>query len=201
LTTNTSSDIIGIRSLKAPATFWTQPQDWANSVGEDISVANIGTAGGFQTAAVLVNSALKTAAVVRGINATHPGTLSVWRSSRTVKVLLGNLETVYCATPKGCAIPVAPNAEGGWIPGVWLDLVLELNPAELGVAGRRDSSVSTEAGCDWRLNDLTGMQRSKVGSVDAKTGVASFAVRLAPREARIFELSEVCCTPKRRNEL
>lgn len=180
-----SSSVIGAFATKHPSTVWAQLNDWSNSEGEDLSVADIGTLGPFQATAALVNSGQKAAVVVSGINATHPATLLAFRSRGTAKIVLGNLETPYCSSERTppfaysdqCAISLA-NPEGGYAGGARLSLSVALNTVSLGVAcgsGR------------WSLVDLDGMQLPQVANEDA-SHVVRYQVGLDAREAHAFEL-------------
>jgi hypothetical protein len=119
---------LAVVSAASHSTLWAQLNDWRDAASEDPSIPNFGDAALFHTTAALVNAGLKTAVVARGVDASHPATLSAWRSAGTVKLLVGNLEGMYCggsaagkSSPYGyshdCSIGLADPA-GGYVTTV-----------------------------------------------------------------------------------
>lgn len=196
--------LVAVADASGAPMAWAQLNDWRNGAGEDIGVNNVGTVGGFQTLALIAsgggsgggggNSTTSAAvAITAGVNATHPGTMLAWRSHGTAKILLGNLEGVYCggatsgpySYSDGCAIPL-DSPTGGWVGGTWLELRLKVSPVLLGV-GHGNGSTGTCSSSKWRLRAVDGQQPTRSAVADAD-GTVEFTVVLGPREAHTFEL-------------
>jgi hypothetical protein len=168
---------------------WAQMNDWANGHGEDISRANLGTPGLFQAAAEhLLRGCRSTSSCpmyLLGVNESMPVTMSGWRSGPgegTAKVLLGNLESVYCAS-RACSLSGDANT--------WRSVTLVLNPSALGVGVIAPStacaSTSNSPRC-WTLRTIDGMLLDQTALENGVSHEVRFAVTLEPREARVYEL-------------
>ena len=97
-------------------------------------------------------------------------------------MLLGNLESVYCAS-RACSLSGDANT--------WRSVTLVLNPSALGVGVIAPStacaSTSNSPRC-WTLRTIDGMLLDQTALENGVSHEVRFAVTLEPREARVYEL-------------